>query len=92
VCIGAAVHSTLSFSCVPMCVYLLMPVLQETSQVLSSATERSLVIMDELGRGTSTFDGTAIAYATLFHLVSALQCFTLFVTQYGVVLHGTRVS
>lgn len=40
------------------------------------------MILDELGRGTSTFDGTAIAFATLFHMLSSLQCFTLFVTQY----------
>lgn len=43
---------------------------------------RSLVIMDELGRGTATHDGVAIATATLQHLVDTTQCLTLFVTHY----------
>jgi DNA mismatch repair protein MSH3 len=43
---------------------------------------RSLVIMDELGRGTATHDGVAIASATLHHLVHTTQCLTLFVTHY----------
>jgi DNA mismatch repair protein MSH3 len=43
---------------------------------------RSLVIMDELGRGTATHDGVAIASATLRHLVDVTQCLTLFVTHY----------
>jgi DNA mismatch repair ATPase MutS len=56
--------------------------LQETSLVLSRATKNSLVIMDELGRGTSTFDGYSIAYSTLSFLASQLQCRTLFSTHY----------
>jgi DNA mismatch repair protein MSH3 len=51
-------------------------------QVLASATRRSLVIMDELGRGTATHDGVAIASATLQFLVQCVQCLTLFVTHY----------
>lgn len=56
--------------------------LQETSLILSYATPRSLAILDELGRGTSTHDGFAIAYATLKYLVSKIGCFVLFITHY----------
>jgi len=56
--------------------------LQEASAILKQATPRSLVILDELGRGTSTHDGVAIAYATLQYLVERLGCFSLFVTHY----------
>ncbi|BFZ55716.1 Mismatch repair protein msh3 [Savitreella phatthalungensis] len=56
--------------------------LHETAGILSSATERSLVIMDELGRGTSTQDGLAVASAVLRHLVTDTCCITLFVTHY----------
>jgi hypothetical protein len=48
--------------------------LQEASDILRHATSRSLVVMDELGRGTSTHDGMAIAYATLHHLVANVLC------------------
>lgn len=60
----------------------LMVELAETSRILSTATSRSLVVLDELGRGTSTHDGTAVAYATLSHLVGKTGCSTLFVTHY----------
>jgi len=56
--------------------------LAETAAALRGATRRSLVIMDELGRGTSTFDGTAIAHATVKHLVERNRCLTLFATHY----------
>lgn len=56
--------------------------LSETSTILACATKRSLVIVDELGRGTSTHDGLAIALATLHHLVAQIGCLTLFVTHY----------
>lgn len=56
--------------------------LQETSDILKMASERSLVILDELGRGTSTLDGVAIAYAVLKHVVENIRAVTLFVTHY----------
>lgn len=56
--------------------------MQETSDILRRATSRSLVILDELGRGTSTHDGVAIADSTLRYLLSKTKCFTLFVTHY----------
>ncbi|KAJ7940789.1 muts domain V-domain-containing protein [Mycena leptocephala] len=57
----------------------------ETSEILQTATSKSLVILDELGRGTSTFDGMAIAYAVLNQLVASTQCRTLFITHYPLV-------
>lgn len=63
----------------------LMVELTETSRILKDASSKSLVVIDELGRGTSTHDGTAIAYATLAHLVEKVQCVTLFITHYPLV-------
>ncbi|XP_047949735.1 DNA mismatch repair protein MSH7 isoform X2 [Salvia hispanica] len=54
----------------------------ETASVLQNATKNSLVILDELGRGTSTFDGYAIAYAVFRHLVESVNCRLLFATHY----------
>jgi DNA mismatch repair protein MSH3 len=56
--------------------------LSETADILKSATKRSLVILDELGRGTSTFDGVAIAEAVLDYVVRDIQALTLFITHY----------
>jgi DNA mismatch repair protein MSH3 len=56
--------------------------LSETSDILKQATPRSLVILDELGRGTSTHDGVAIAQAVLSHMVAELKSLTLFITHY----------
>ncbi|KAE9336234.1 DNA mismatch repair protein [Phytophthora fragariae] len=56
--------------------------LAETATILNHATSHSLVILDELGRGTSTFDGTAIAYSVVEHLLSDIQCRTMFATHY----------
>jgi len=56
--------------------------LSETESILRNATEDSLVILDELGRGTSTFDGYAIAFATLNYFVENISCRMLFATHY----------
>ncbi|RDA83291.1 hypothetical protein CP532_3694 [Ophiocordyceps camponoti-leonardi (nom. inval.)] len=56
--------------------------LSETARILRQATPRSLVILDELGRGTSTHDGAAIAHAVLHHVVTETRCLTLFITHY----------
>lgn len=56
--------------------------LGETSDILKQATPRSLVILDELGRGTSTHDGVAIAQSVLQHMVNVQKCLTLFITHY----------
>ena len=56
--------------------------LEETSNILKHATKNSLVILDELGRGTSTFDGTAIAFAVAKTLINDIECRTLFSTHY----------
>nr|GMC63448.1 DNA mismatch repair protein MSH7 isoform X1 [Ipomoea batatas] len=55
---------------------------RETASVLQNATQNSLVLLDELGRGTSTFDGYAIAYAVFRHLVEIVNCRLLFATHY----------
>ena len=56
--------------------------LSETSDILKQASSRSLVILDELGRGTSTHDGVAIAQAVLDHVVRNTKSLTLFITHY----------
>jgi DNA mismatch repair protein MutS len=54
----------------------------ETANILHNATNRSLVILDEIGRGTSTFDGVSLAWAIAEHLHDATDCRTLFATHY----------
>jgi DNA mismatch repair protein MSH3 len=60
----------------------LMMELAETSKILEKASDRSLIVLDELGRGTGTHDGTAIAYATLEHLIRSVGSIVLFVTHF----------
>mgnify|MGYP001009312251 CR=1 FL=1 len=56
--------------------------MEETKSALIDATSNSLIIMDELGRGTSTYDGLAIAYSVMKYLVEVTQCRVLFATHY----------
>ena len=56
--------------------------LAETKKIISEATPNSLVILDELGRGTSTYDGVAVAHAVLHYLASHVGCIGFFATHY----------
>ncbi|RSL50001.1 hypothetical protein CEP54_012154 [Fusarium duplospermum] len=56
--------------------------LSETKKILSEATPRSLVILDELGRGTSSYDGVAVAQAVLHHVATHIGCVGFFATHY----------
>ena len=56
--------------------------MKEASTILREATGRSLVILDEIGRGTSTYDGLAIAWAVTEHLHDVIRCRTIFATHY----------
>jgi len=56
--------------------------MSEVAEILRSAGPRSLVLLDEVGRGTSTFDGLALAWATLRHLHDRVRCRTILATHY----------
>lgn len=64
--------------------------MEETNSVLQNATAHSLAIMDELGRGTSTFDGYSIAHAVLNYLVRKTKCRSLFSTHYHMLIDEFR--
>jgi len=54
----------------------------ETALILNSATSRSLIVLDEIGRGTATFDGLALAWAVIEHIQARIQAKTIFATHY----------
>ena len=56
--------------------------MSEVANILSNATPRSFLILDEIGRGTSTFDGLSIAWAVLEYIANALKCRAMFATHY----------
>jgi DNA mismatch repair protein MutS len=56
--------------------------MEETANILNNATEQSLVLMDEIGRGTSTFDGLSLAWACAVELATRVRALTLFATHY----------
>ena len=64
--------------------------LEETKAILDLATPNSLVIMDELGRGTSTFDGYSIAHSVLTYICGSVKCRTMFTTHYHMLVEDFR--
>jgi len=58
--------------------------MNETAAILNNATENSLIILDEIGRGTSTFDGVSIAWSVAEHIYNKIKAKTLFSTHYHV--------
>jgi len=60
--------------------------MEETLNAVKYGTMHSLIIMDELGRGTSTYDGVAIAYSILKYVMEAVKCRCMFATHYHILL------
>ena len=64
--------------------------LEETAQILHNSTSKSFVILDELGRGTSTFDGTAIAHSVLHYLLKEKRTLLMFATHYHLLVEDWK--
>ena len=64
--------------------------MEETLNIVKSGTSHSLAILDELGRGTSTFDGVSLAFSVLKYLVENVKCRTIFATHYHVLIEEFR--
>jgi DNA mismatch repair protein MutS len=62
----------------------------EAANILNNATDKSLILMDEIGRGTSTFDGLSLAWAVARHIARVNRSFTLFATHYFELTHLPR--
>ena len=65
--------------------------MEETSQIVNEATSKSFAIIDELGRGTSTYDGVAIAFGVLKFLLENIKCKTMFATHYHMLVEEFRL-
>lgn len=65
--------------------------MEETRDIVKDATSDSIVLLDELGRGTSTYDGVSIAYGVLKYLVDEVKCLTLFSTHYHVLVEEFKL-
>ena len=65
--------------------------MEETYHILKESTNNSMLVIDELGRGTSTYDGVSIAYAVLKHIAQKLKCVTLFATHYHLLIEEFRL-
>ena len=64
--------------------------MSETASILNQATSNSLVLLDEIGRGTSTFDGLSIAWSVSEYLAKEIVCNTIFATHYHELNDMTR--
>ena len=60
--------------------------MEECKNIIQYATNKSLAILDELGRGTSTFDGYSIAHSVLDYMINKLKCRSMFSTHYHMLL------